>query len=287
MKVLVDIGLKAGEDADWTFVNRTLHLLGITVRDQRLEIHPCLEPDVLYALRQAQGLGSSKAAMERLLLNLIPWVAPSPCEASIHDGPTDLTGLWKRSLRDILSSDEDWRVPQILVCAERRSRWPQAQLIGIHADACSGQSAVSRRSVSLVQLGAYDVHPHAHADRDPWDLRLRHPVQSPGQNPCFLPKTPSCHYLKLTDLCATLETCSVRESGRWFYIPPNNWSPFLSSVDEWRRGYVFPRGQIGQHHGFLDRDGNVWEWDLLETHWDVQFQDGNYKKISHTGEPLN
>lgn len=286
MKALVDTGLKAGEEPDWAFVNRTLHLLGRTMREQGLDIHPCIEQEVLFALRRAAGLGSAKAVMERFLFNLIPWHPPSNCEATLHNGPSDLTNLWKRSLRDVLSSNGDWRVPQILVCAERRPRWPQSQLIDVHANECSGQAAISPRSVSLVQLDRYDDHPHARADRDPWDLRLRHPVQARGQNPCFLPKPPSCRSVELTELCATLSTCGARENGRWFYIPPDSWNPFLSNAEEWRRGSVFPRGQIGQHHGFIDRDGNVWEWDFSETHWDVQLHDGKHERISHTGAAL-
>ena len=51
--------------------------------------------------------------------------------------------------------------------------------------------------------------------------------------------------------------------------------------------YVSPRqdGKIKHNRGggYVDADGNVWEWDGPGNHWDVQHADGRHTNIAPDG----
>jgi hypothetical protein len=47
-----------------------------------------------------------------------------------------------------------------------------------------------------------------------------------------------------------------------------------------------PDGSIQSRRGrkgYVDRDGNVWEWDAVGEHWDVQHADGRHTNIGPDG----
>jgi hypothetical protein len=135
------------------------------------------------------------------------------------------------------------------------------------------------------------------SDLDPWDLQRTHPPNpdQPRQHPCCLPKVPSLQGVPLEALYDKLNEArrnGSRISGRYYFIPPDNWRPEDAEKDQWRKGRGFPYelSQDRNQDGYRDYEGLIWTWDhgerSGERHWDIQKGGKNYETVSHTGEVL-
>lgn len=222
----------------------------------------------------------------------------SLCESTIEHSP-DITGQWRRSLRDELNRSDDWRTPQIVIPSLRVGDWPAgAHVVVATSQPCQGRSTPNPRTLVLAPIEGYEHHPHSLADRDPWDVRATAPHD---RRPCYLPnplildRDPCHEHLARTpipDLAAELDRvrrlgCRFR-SGYYYYIPPDNWDPHTVDPGRWRSGHAFPRDEAEDRDqvGPIDCEGHVWTWDEHERHWDVQ-HGGNHKvSVNHLGKIL-
>jgi hypothetical protein len=214
---------------------------------------------------------------------LVRWTDDNSCEATPLPAPPDITTSWKRALREAFENNGDWRIPQIVVPATRRTLWNCATAeVQIRFDACGDVQEADAGARLLVELERYNDHPNALSDFDPWDLR--HIV--PGKRPCMLPKPERLRRTKLTELRALLPTVEWMDGNERYYLPPETWDPSLCSKEEWRGGYAFPRRRKNGNYGWLDREGRLWCWDRTHVcgHWDVQIGDGDYVKVGNDGQ---
>jgi hypothetical protein len=285
VEFLVDIGLREGLPVDWRAVLISLQQVSKAIEEEKITPVRCLEMPLYQAAMSVPELRRG-GQLVFLLQQLVRWIpADNNCEGEVKGNTDDLSSTWKQSLREVLSTAHDWRSPQILVTRDRCAYWPNAPLVDVSAPACGDLGAISPKAVPLVEITKYGRHPHARADRDPWDLRALNPPLTGGpQNPCLLPKPPVCEGKPADELKALLRNCCVRFStSQWHYVPPEHWDPNSISVIKWRNGNAFPAGVRGNDHGYLDCDGRIWVWHTTERHWDVQLSDGDYQKVRETG----
>ncbi|HEX3103053.1 MAG TPA: hypothetical protein VHQ22_01295 [Terriglobales bacterium] len=219
--------------------------------------------------------------------------------ASPVTGPEDIPNSWKQALRDAMGDLKDWRCPQIATFREREALWPRRSEVEIRVD---GAESLEQRVFSVLE--AYETHPFATSDFDPWDLRRCHNTPGTGrltEFACHLPKHPDLENLPFALLLQKMG--KLREAGwhyrykredRFYYIPPEQWDLDAVSKADWRNSCrTFPRANAGggKGSGLVDHWGRVWIWDWQKkTHWDVQFPTKNpenrphYCVISHTGK---
>ncbi len=210
--------------------------------------------------------------------------------ATPHPEPNPPLGkVWKQALREELE-DDDWRRPQIVLPAKRRAVWPTVDEVPIVCEDRAGQTYLR----VLTTLDAYEAHPFARDDFDPWlNTRHHHP---PGANPrithpCVLPPPLGVARVELAGLPAVLEEERRRgwqRNDTYCFIPPEDYDPREVDKHQWRKGKGFKSRRLPNRLGGpIDFEGRVWVWDVLERHWDVQLPGGGYKRISHDGRPLD
>jgi hypothetical protein len=106
--------------------------------------------------------------------------------------------------------------------------------------------------------------------------------------PARLPKPAELETIQLARLPAEVDESRKlgwRRGDMFYYIPPETWRVTqIDYKDEWRGG-SFPEGRArnGRGPGPLDYLGQVWDWDEVERHWDVQLTSGIYMRITHEG----
>jgi hypothetical protein len=251
-------------------------------------------PDDAYGAMLAEVARGRSTRIKQNLFRLLahfrridPLTGPVP---ELPDAPRDLSATWLQALGEAIDGAADaWRAPQIVYPSARTAVWPAT-------DEIAGTSAGAAFRRPLIRLEAYDEHPHACADWDPWDQRHRHRPR-PGldqDKPRLLPKPPELRDVPLRDMARALEVArqTPRRRGegvtqRWYYVPADDWDPATLDCDAWRHD-AFRRGNLNGRGGYLDVDGCVWHWDGNERHWDVQLDDrGAYRRVSHDGSLLD
>jgi hypothetical protein len=219
--------------------------------------------------------------------------------ATPEAGPNDLPDAWYFALRDEMGDVDDWRTPQIIVSSARREEWNNS-ITGSNDESevrivCEDLDQVHERVIAF--LGSYPSHKHAKSDRDPWDLRrtkTQHAVK-----PCCLPRPVELEGIHFEMLKPALDRIrgfgwlSKDSTGAVYrFIPPDDWDPLDWKSEQTKatcRGSgSFRRDDTPDHRhtGFVDCEDRIWEWDLIERHWDVQLESGGYYSISHTGRLL-
>jgi hypothetical protein len=208
---------------------------------------------------------------------------PVPEVAEIEPG-------WKSTLREAMTNEADWRSPQIVVPRVRRDSWDAGELVNINFDACDEQPGSGPHQRVLAILEAYEGHPFALSDFDPWDFRHLYPPPAgapPHRNhPCCLPRPP-LEDIRLDHLAA--ELANARRLGwklgeRFYFIPHRDWH--TASIDQasWRNGRAFPyrKCRDSDRSGYIDYEDREWVWDREERHWDIQLRP--HVRVRHTGE---
>ncbi len=263
------------------------------VRDTRLDVVPFVsrgEYDEMW-----QRIEYGRFARTRAYASLVSFAEhlvradpPTPLATPVPE-PAQLTPCWKRGLREAMGDLRDWRTPQIIVAEKRQPAWPGTQEVAIQIENADGADLQHR---VLARLESYSSHPFTAADLDPWDLsRIHPPLPETGrQHPCRLPRPPSLlrvPWQTLSERLGEARATGWRVSGRYYFIPPEDWQVEEVSKTTWRSGRAFryQRGPQRDQPGPVDYAGRVWVWDRAERHWDVQ-EPGGYIRISHTGERL-
>jgi hypothetical protein len=259
------------------------------------------EQEVFWPLLATRRSGAH-AIILRFLNHVAVQAAGGPYRAIPTPGPNDLRPTWQVALRDEMADLNNWRTPQIIVCAERWAQWERFVHDSEAAIALEDRPGDGVHHRVVVVMQSYDHkqayqyyedyrgHKHALADLDPWDLRRIHPSMADRRvdHPCRLAKPPELEGLPLYKLNSEIDVARGRgwqRHDRFYYIPPGHWR--LTQVQgkaEWRAG-VFPtdRAANGRGPGPIDYLGQVWDWDENERHWDVQLRNGTYKRITHEG----
>jgi hypothetical protein len=281
---------------------RVLHQFEKLRAVERLELAPFIESEQLSDLwtrgHQRHAGQNRVAPVARLLAHCVRKSA-STVRASPLDSPTDVCDTWRRGLRDSMSDLTDWRDPQVIVCERRLAEWtrdaqPLAALRarGEVSIECEDRPADGPHNRVLACLESYDQHEFAKSDRDPWDLVRIHPFQIGGHpHPCRLPKPELLLQVEPRDLGDKLRVVRAngcRAQGRYCFVPTVAWDAMQVAKSDWRHGRAFSRGVMNGRTGPIDYEGNVWAWDNIERHWDVQQVSGDpaYVRVSHTGEQL-
>jgi hypothetical protein len=239
--------------------------------------------------RQIGERRGSKAAFQhlRIFLEHCARYEGGLCTATPIPGPRDLRHPWRCALRDAATDSDDWRDPQIVVPRIRTQEWPDAEEVEIQFDPCDNHEALPPRQRVLVVLESYESHRFAVSDFDPWDLHRHAPAHQ--AYPCLLPKPPGLQSLALTELAIHLGPIRDWEiDRRYCFIPPKTWTPEQVSQADWRQGRGFPQKKCPHcgKAGPVDFKGEVWCWDEIEGHWDVQIAGPDYWSISHDGRFL-
>lgn len=268
------------------------------VRRKRLTPLPFIEQNDFESAKHQLGKGPVAAQILRFSNHLIR-NGENITRAIPNPEPTPaLTDCWRRALRDELTHLENWRSPQIIFPEIRRSVWPTTDEIEIKCE--DRTDSVSR---VLASLEAYELHPYAISDLDPWDVRC---TAVSGKHPCYLPnplmpgKDPmqnDCYRVPIAQLLDELIEARRRgwdADGKYCYIPPANWRPEAISQMAWRQGRAFPRTlcPVRKQKGYSDFEGRIWLWHkgrgahIGEDHWDVQFGGKEYFSVNHTGDLL-
>jgi len=218
--------------------------------------------------------------------------------ASPEPEPTGiaLPKAWKKALREAMGDLRDWRNPQIVIPERRAECWADGVEIPIRIDGKTAGKLV------LAVLEAYNEHPFAASDFDPWDLQRWYVPANENRMslyPCRLPKHPALENIRFENLGDASDECrrkgwrySVEGTDRYCYLPPEDWNVERVGREDWRRNCkTFPRADAGGGRGSgpVDHWKRVWLWDDRERHWDVQFAGPNpednprYCVISHDG----
>lgn len=199
-----------------------------------------------------------------------------------------LSNCWKRALRDELEHPENWRNPQIIFPKVRQSAWPTTDEIEINCEDRKG--AIFR---VFAPLEGYESHKYAIPDLDPWcHLQWLYQPDQNGHNnyPCRLPRPPVLEGVSVQDLFHRLPEARAigwQVSGRYYFVPPDNYRAEQISAHRWRSGNAFEQKKARGWKGPspIDYLGQIWRWDRGERHWDVQLN-GEYIRISHEGRRL-
>jgi hypothetical protein len=229
------------------------------------------------------------AQMFRVVQHLIR-DGSSTCIATPIPAPAILSHSWMWALYETMHDSDDWRSPQIVVPQTRENDWNSVTELQIRLEVCGEVPASGPYERLLVVLEQYEDHPFARADADPWDLERLHPRENPHLgHPCRLPKPPELANLSLEEIDARMKHCRQEQGAKIYYLPESNWQLATVSKAAWReKGHGFPYQSSSVRHrsGWLDRIGRIWEWDMTESHWDVQEKD-DYTRVSHTGDVLS
>lgn len=208
--------------------------------------------------------------------------------------PGTFTVAWQLALREELGDCQNWRTPHVLFAKSRGAVWPNTQEVAIRL---SDRPALEHRVLSRIE--GYRDHPLATADLDPWrswEWIKAPPVGNPVDYPCRLPMPPALLNVPLEELVAQLAL--VRDQpgwsveGRFYYIPPEDWTPENIPQGQWRSGHAFPWDKTAHGSGPVDYRGQVWVWHRAsagtvgERHWDVQLLGGGHLRVSHDGRNL-
>lgn len=203
--------------------------------------------------------------------------------------PADLKVEWLAALRQSLSDSDDWRRPQVVIPANRRSLWPQGDELEIEIASCDGQAAPELYERLMVVLENYQLHHFALSDGDPWNLeRLHPPSDSRVTHPCCLPKPPELANCALDEIEGKVAACIQDRDTHFYYLPPVGWDCRLVAKHTWRgrgQGFPYQSDRRPHHSGWIDRKDRIWAWDNTERHWDVQMG-GSYCRVSHDGRKL-
>lgn len=265
------------------------------VRRRDLTVVPFVNQEELAAVWQEIGdrhRGTSGLAALRRFAGLFMRNAPSECVATPIPEPPGLGPEWKRALRDSVHVD-DWRNPQIIVSESRRIAWGTGNTVSIGFDDCKDIPSSGPYERIVAVLDAYEVHPFALSDFDPWDLRHIHPIPdlapAHARHACFLPKPPCLRDVPLEGIADALTRArdiGWQVDGRRYFIPTENWRPEEKSQESWRRGQAFDRGFVEARNavGYVDYRGVKWVWHEAERHWDVQMEP--YLRLRCTGEEV-
>jgi hypothetical protein len=267
------------------------------VQEQRAGAVKFIDIDVYNAAKsRVKNRLRADATAFRIAYHFVQDLANGPMAVPDPEPSPPLGLHWKRALRQELENPADWKTPQIVVAHVRRPAWQeQSPEVSIRCDDRPG--AAPERRV-LATLEEYGLHRFAVPDLDPWQALKVINAPSPGtrnNHPCVLPRPPclaAVHLAELPSKLAEAAGAGWEIDGRFYFVPPVGYGP--QSVDKrpWREGRAFehattPERRAGKRRkGPLDHFGRIWAWDVDERHWDVQFPDGDYMRISHDGRWL-
>jgi hypothetical protein len=217
-------------------------------------------------------------------------------EAVISDSPCPvLPPNWRKALdhcgREIESPH--WRRPIIVISELRSETWPRVTEIGFRT---SSDEQIRRRN--LVYIERYERHVYCEPDLDPWRLGAVGPLMEERSDAVRerhlmrqrLPRPRHILPLNLTfdqivQILRSHMNWSCGQSGRAYYLPPEDWNPNSISQADWRHGNAFPTDTVdGGRRGYRDREGRIWLWDQFHNiHWDVQLPGGRHQNVSPEG----
>jgi hypothetical protein len=212
------------------------------------------------------------------------------CRATPIPGPTDLRASWQYGLYDSAIAG-DWRTPQIIVPRDRLRDWG-ADHVQVNCEQCGDEDARSAGMRLVIEMQSYGLHAYARSDFDPWDMERTAPPQPGGpQHPCRLPRPPALVGVQFAALSAAAQALHGRNwcmGENYYFVPPEDWRAENVGDVAWRNGRAFPhaQSQFNPRSGYVDDGGRVWVWDGNERHWDVQLDQGEYIRVSHTGQAL-
>jgi hypothetical protein len=251
-----------------------------------------MDPQECYtSLGRLNNRHSAAAAVRRFVEHCVRHRDGGAMATPVPDVKPPLSVTWKRALRDALEEPSNWRSPQIVVPACRRGSWPPGVEVAVH---CEDRAQGAPEWRVLATLETYDVHECARADLDPWramEVRQRPLPDARINHPCVLPRPPLLHDADLDALSDKLpEACRVgwEVDRRCYFVPPRDYRPKEVDRRRWREGRAFPQGRTADNgrSGPIDYRSQIWAWDIVERHWDVQLPNGGYRRISHDGREL-
>ncbi len=220
-------------------------------------------------------VGTAAATVNRELEHFLVVARQEP-DAVVENEPTGLPKLWHQALRFCIGDGTEWRSPRIVHPSNRRAVWPSGPEVTVKCSDCTIQDP--QRVLTAIE--EFRAHPFFVADLDPWDLRRQHPLPTSGRNlaehECWLPRPPVLDGVPFYDLdrrLVELRDSDWKTATHRFYLPPRDWTVGTEPKVSWRSGRGFPRGKIGDHSGWRDRNGYIWEWHPGDREWDVQIGD--------------
>jgi hypothetical protein len=213
------------------------------------------------------------------------------CDVEIDGSPSDLTLSWKAAVYDETANPESWRIPQILVPAERVAHWSVQKFVNIRRLPCAGSLESGPHRRVIAPLEQLEVHPHALPDFDPWDVRHSEASGTTAStSDARLPRPKGCSvpWNKLQSAIERERLEAREEPNERYYLPPKGWLARDCAESDWRSGHAFPRVKCSDfynRYGFVDHLDRIWVWDSNEGgHWDVQYGGrGNYESVWPSG----
>jgi hypothetical protein len=221
--------------------------------------------------------------------------------ATVVNGPQDLGGPWRRALREEMGNLENWRTPQLIVCAQRSAEWRNCvhdHEVDIVFDDRPQDRPYKRVVVFITSPNEvtghnyeleYMAHKYAWADLDPWDVRHCNAPRPGGllDERCRLPRSSALHARRpweLDEELKKLRSQSWPSEGKFWFIPPEAWSHQQDRI-EWRKGAFEEQTAPNRRKGPIDYKGQIWAWHSEEGHWDVQLKGGGHMKVKPNGDP--
>jgi hypothetical protein len=218
--------------------------------------------------------------------------ADGPLATPVPEPDPPPSRLWKQALREELENPANWRVPQIIVPKIRRDAWHiKTAEVPIRSEDRPDDAPDLRL---LATLEEYASHSFAATDLDPWCAMEALHAPAPGAriaHPCVLPKPPCLDGATLDEISAKLteaHRAGCKLNGRHYFLPSITYRPETIDQRNWRSGRAFEHKRTPdlQRGGPVDYQDQIWAWDHIERHWDVQLPGGGYFRISHDGRYL-